>query len=172
MKIGTKSLLYGAHQFFLHPWYVARAWSKLYGFPRDPRLWVAFMVHDWGYFGKSNMDGPEGETHVELGARIMGCLFGQAWGDFCRYHSRFYANADGKPYSRLCYADKLSVAIMPRRVYLALAKATGEIREYMGRCSAGEKYSVHNIDVTSEEAWFANVCAYLVRFVQDETGAE
>ena len=75
MKIGTKSVLFGAHCFFLHPWFVAAAWWKLYGFPWDPRLWVAFFVHDIGYLGKPNMDGPEGERHVEVGARIMSFLF-------------------------------------------------------------------------------------------------
>ena len=71
MKTGTKSVLFGAHCFFIHPWFVAAAWWKLYGFPRDPRLWIAFFVHDLGYLGKPNMDGVEGETHIELGARIM-----------------------------------------------------------------------------------------------------
>ena len=71
MKIGTKSVLYGAHCFLIHPWFVMFAWWKLYGFPNDIRLWVAFFVHDLGYIGKINMDGIEGETHVELGARIM-----------------------------------------------------------------------------------------------------
>lgn len=75
MKVGTKSVLFGAHCFFLHPFFVAIAWTKLYGFPFDPRLWVAFFVHDLGYLGKPNMDGPEGETHVELGGKIMGFLF-------------------------------------------------------------------------------------------------
>ena len=71
MKIGTKSLLFGAHNIIIHPVLVFIAWWRLYGFPFDPRLWIAFLVHDWGYFGKSDMDGSEGETHVELGARIM-----------------------------------------------------------------------------------------------------
>jgi hypothetical protein len=75
MKVGTKSVLFGAHCFFLHPIFVAIAWTKLYGFPFDPRLWVAFFVHDLGYLGKPNMDGKEGETHVELGAKIMRFLF-------------------------------------------------------------------------------------------------
>src|SRR5579863_3099451 len=98
MKIGTKSVLFGAHCFFLHPWFVAAAWWKLYGFPWDPRLWVAFFVHDIGYLGKPNMDGPEGESHPEVGARIMQRLFdrnlfGQGdavrhrWHDLCLYHS-------------------------------------------------------------------------------------
>ena len=71
MKIGTKSVLFGAHCFFLHPWFVAAAWTKLYGFPLDPRLWVAFFVHDLGYIGKPNMDGPEGERHPSTGAELM-----------------------------------------------------------------------------------------------------
>ena len=71
MKIGTKSVLFGAHCFLLHPFFVAIAWIKLYGFPFDPRIWIAFFVHDLGYFGKPNMDGEEGETHVEFGAKIM-----------------------------------------------------------------------------------------------------
>ena len=75
MKIGTKSVLFGAHCFFLDPWFVAVAWWRLYGFPWDPRLWVAFFVHDIGYLGKPNMDRPEGERHVEVGARIMSFLF-------------------------------------------------------------------------------------------------
>lgn len=71
MKIGTKSVLFGAHCFALHPFFVAAAWIRLYGFPFDPRIWIAFFVHDLGYLWKPNMDGPEGETHVELGAAIM-----------------------------------------------------------------------------------------------------
>lgn len=75
MKIGTKSILFGAHCFFLHPWFVALAWWKLYGFPFDPRLWFVFFFHDFGYIGKPNMDGEEGEKHVELGAIIVSRLF-------------------------------------------------------------------------------------------------
>lgn len=75
MKIGTKSLLFGYHQFLIHPLFVARAWWKLYGFPWDPRLWFAFFTHDLGYWGKPNMDGPEGESHPWTGANIMGGLF-------------------------------------------------------------------------------------------------
>ena len=35
MTIGTRSVLYGAHCAVLHPWFLAVAWSKLYGFPWD-----------------------------------------------------------------------------------------------------------------------------------------
>ena len=75
MKVGTKSVIFGVHCFLIHPWFVAMAWWRLYGFPWDPRLWVAFFVHDLGYWGKPNMDGPEGEMHPALGGRIMHFLF-------------------------------------------------------------------------------------------------
>ena len=70
MRIGTKSLLFGAHQFVLHPFFLAIAWRKLYGsFPTDPRIWLAFVVHDWGYWGCPNMDGDEGKLHPWRAAR-------------------------------------------------------------------------------------------------------
>jgi hypothetical protein len=75
MKIGTKSLLFGAHQFLLHPLQVAMGWYLLYGLPLDPRLWYAFVVHDWGYWGRSDMDGEDGEKHPIIGAGMMGFMF-------------------------------------------------------------------------------------------------
>jgi hypothetical protein len=149
VKIGTKSLLFGVHQFALHPWFVAAAWWKLYGFPIDPRLWVAFFVHDIGYWGKPNMDGREGEEHPLAGANIMRFLFdGEArhpftWYGFCLYHSRFYAKKHGAQFSRLCVADKLAIALVPQWLYLIQARLTGELEEYMrgtgARTPAGER---------------------------------
>jgi len=76
LRVGTKSVLFGAHCFLIHPVFVLIAWIRLYGFPVDPRIWIAFFVHDLGYLGKPNMDGKEGETHPELGARIMNIFDG------------------------------------------------------------------------------------------------
>ena len=90
MKIGTKSILFGAHCLFIHPVFVLIAWCRLYGIPYDPRIWIAIFVHDLGYLGKPNMDGKEGERHVELGAKIMS-IFGDKWRDLSLYHSRYYA---------------------------------------------------------------------------------
>lgn len=170
MKIGTKSVLFGAHCFIVHPLFVAVAWWRLYGFPCDVRLWVAFFVHDLGYVGKPNMDGPEGELHVEWGAHLMERLFGPEWGDFCRYHSRFYARRDGKQYSRLCVADKLSVALEPWWFYLPRAWASGELAEYMALAGGknGSKYAGEPNspavaqDVASDDPriWFRGMTAY------------
>ena len=137
MKVGTKSLLFGAHQFIIHPIIVFIAWTKLYGFPWDPRLWIAFIVHDWGYWGKPNMDGKEGETHVELGAKIMKWLFdgktnipNTYWYNFTLYHSRFYAKNNNRPISRLCVADKYAIVLEPTWLYLPRVIFSKEIKEY------------------------------------------
>ena len=139
MRMGTKSLLFGVHQFMLHPLFVALAWTKLYGFPVDPRLWVSFIIHDWGYYSKEKMDDKNGETHPYLGARIMRFFFGDEWGDFCLCHSRSAAANFGKPISQLCYADKFSIVLTPRWLYLLLSKATGELYEYMSSCDESVK---------------------------------
>ncbi len=176
MPVGTRSVLFGAHCFLLHGWFVAEAWRRLYGFPWDPRLWVAFFVHDLGYIGKPNMDGAEGEEHVHLGADIMERLFGKAWGDFSRYHSRFVAKRECKPVSTLCIADKLAIVLTPGWLYLPMARATGELAEYRRlseqRAAAGEpvfkaKYVSMNIWDPEEEKWLANVKEYLTRWVAE-----
>lgn len=195
MKIGTKSVLFGAHQFLIHPLFVALAWWQLYGFPWDPRLWVAFFVHDLGYWGKPNMDGPEGEEHPWLGARIMGALFDDPdqiycvspgcegcatcdrahegafrWHDFTLYHSRFMAKSHDKACSRLCVADKLAGCLEPDWLYLARVIATGEIAEYMAIAAhkEGGKYKNEAIDHDAgRRAWRRSVKAYLLRWVAE-----
>lgn len=160
MRIGTRSLLFGAHQFVLHPLLVALAWWRLYGFPWDPRLWVAFIVHDWGYWGRSDMDGPEGEDHVLLGARIMHRLFGHRWAELCFYHSRFKARQHGHDPSRLCVADKLVFVLEPRWLYLPRVWLSGELREYLERARQDTKYADQDVDATSARMWHRDVRAY------------
>jgi len=166
MRIGTKSVLFGAHCFFLHPFFVARAWYELYGFPLDPRLWVAFFVHDFGYFGKPNMDGPEGETHVEFGAGIMRKLFGDKWGDFCLYHSRYYAKKHDKDPSQLCFADKLSFAYTPRWIYLPMVSMTGEINEYLQNAqrSDSQHWTPTGFDKVK---WHKQLKEYIIKWVNE-----
>ena len=122
MTIGTKSVLYGAHQFILHPIILFIAWWRIFRFPWNPRLWVLFFIHDLGYIGKPNMDGPEGETYVEFGANLSGRLFGDSYRYLALYHSRFYAKSHNKPISNLCIADKYAIVIMPTYIYLFLVK--------------------------------------------------
>lgn len=178
MRIGTKSVLFGAHCFFIHPWFVARAWTRLYGFPLDLRLWAAFFLHDIGYIGKPNMDGAEGETHVELGAKVMHFLFDRPttyenrdglyfWHDFCLYHSRYYAKRAGKPVSRLCYADKLAFAVTPKWLYLPMVKITGELEEYMN----DTKYGDDRANWTPSQ-WFDRVSQWVTNWTKENAYAE
>jgi hypothetical protein len=175
MKVGTKSLLFGVHQFIIHPIFVFIAWWKLYGFPSDPRLWVAFIVHDWGYWGKSNMNGKdEGETHPELGARIMHKLFDKdyniegtiipdnSWYYFTLYHSRYYAKNDLHPISKLCVADKYVFCIQPKWMYIPLAILSGDIYEYMD-----ENIDRHELRHTIKSHWFDHVYEDMTNWVNE-----
>lgn len=178
LPVGTKSILFGAHCWFIHPWFVALAWKRLYGWPLDPRLWLAFVIHDWGYWGSPNMDGAEGERHVEWAATVMRRLFGIGWGNFCLYHSRFYAVRDGQPFSRLCVADKLAFCLTPRWLYLPMVNWSGEIHEYIElarkRTAGGEpKYASMKLSTSGQESWWNDVCEYLERWVAaHKDGAE
>lgn len=133
MTTGTKSLLFGAHCFFLHPFFVAWGWWRLFGFPWDPRLWCCFLFHDIGYWGMSSVEGPGSERHVEFGARMVGLLCGDTFADECRRHSRQWCLRNGSPISRLCLADKMAFALMPAWLYLPMARRSGELAEYMAR---------------------------------------
>lgn len=84
LSIGTKSVLFGVHCFFLHPWFVWAVWIRLYSWTWSLPTVVSFFVHDLGYFGKHDMDGEQCEKHVELGAKIMHALF-----DFYVFESQY-----------------------------------------------------------------------------------
>ncbi len=178
-RVGTKSVLIGAHCFFIHPWFVALAWWKLFGFPYDVRLWVAFFVHDLGYVGKPNMDGEEGERHPELGAEIMHWLFDRedilnvdddlTWYNFALLHSRFYAKKNALNVSKLCFADKLSFCLTPYWLYIPMATLTGEIDEYMKLAKAPTKWKAIT---RTEHDFYQNRDATLHLVVDDEGRSE
>lgn len=193
MKTGTKSVLIGAHCFFIHPFFLALAWWILYGFPRDWRLWLAFFVHDIGYWGKSKMDDDEGELHPIPGALIMAkwadkkpdlcgtclklqsnsCWDERPWAQFTLLHSRFMARRCKRNHSRLCVADKLATCLMPWWLYLPMVNLTGEIHEYMDIAHAkeGGKYSnmerLEAIQARDQRAWFQNMTIYMRAWVEE-----
>jgi len=174
MNIGTRSVLYGAHCAVIHPWFLAAAWWKLYGFPWDVRLWAAFWLHDIGYLSKRDMDGSEGETHVELGARVMSLLFGKSWGAFTASHSRYWAKKNGRQFSRLCVADKLAFVMTPAWLYLPMARATGELAEYMLRAKERQAGSEHftameSAQLNSQDSreWLSGLKSYTRRWIEE-----
>jgi len=128
MKQGSKSLLFGVHQFLWHPVTVYLAWCHLYGLP-NVRTMMCIFVHDLGYWGRGDMDGAEGVFHTEKGACMM-LPFGREYAELCLYHSRTYAKAWHVQPSRLCWADKLSICYDPAPFYLFRARLSGELEEY------------------------------------------
>jgi hypothetical protein len=131
MTTGTKSLLFGVHQFLIHPFVVWLAWISLYKRLPTWKETVCIIIHDWGYWGKAKMDDAEGEKHPEVGAKIALYLFKDSkWSFFCLYHSRHYARHFKVEPSRLCWADKYSITFEPWWLYLPRAWLSGELEEY------------------------------------------
>lgn len=187
MKMGTKSILLGAHAFWLHPWFVARAWWKLFGFPWDPRLWVAFFIHDLGYWGMEHMDDAMGELHPLWGATIMHKLFDgeivthgpnmetiwvrdERWFNFTLYHSRFLSKQRDVEPSLLCFADKLAIALTPWWLYLPMVRLTGEIKEYQRSVKHVEDlgFAWKGNSWKEDRGWFQMLQQRMRDFVQHE----
>jgi len=138
MRVGTKSVLFGVHQFIWHPATVFFAWRELYGKWPTFKEAVCIVVHDWGYWGCPNMDGPEGEMHPIYGALIASSICDKddhTYLDMVLFHSRHFADAAGALPSKLCWADKLSCKFDPWWFYLPRAILTGEIKEYRQRAA-------------------------------------
>lgn len=188
MKVGTKSLLFGAHQFLLHPIFVTLAWKKLYKKWPNKMERGCVLIHDWGYYSKPNMDGAEGETHPEWAAnwalqhmdshtdKVMDgymCLHKYRnrppWCSLLLFHSRFYAKKFKNKPSKLCWADKLGTAMYPVWLWVLLCKLTGELDEYMTAMK-------HREDMGPvEENPFKYFRAYrekVKRMIREETGID
>lgn len=130
MKLGTRSLLFGVHQFLWHPFTVWLAWVKLYGSYPTWRECVCIIIHDFGYWGCKDMDGPQGQWHPYTGARIALKLFGSEHANLVLLHSRTLAARMKAEPSKLCWADKCSMLYDPQWFYLFRARLTGELKEY------------------------------------------
>jgi len=134
MRMGTKSLLWGCHQFLLHPIFTLWGWVRLYGWRSvDLVVILVAIIHDWGYWGCSSMDGDDGFVHplrTPLQPRWDKTWF-DPLGEEIWYHSRHLcAELRAEP-SRLCWADKLGTALMPSWLWAIMAAASGEGWEYM-----------------------------------------
>jgi hypothetical protein len=133
MKVGTKSLLFGGHQFIIHPLFVYMAWVKLY--KKLPNLGetICIIIHDWGYWGSPNMDGARGEFHPNIPSGWLIRLnkgMPNYYSNLILCHSRFMARKYAMPVSKLCLPDKYGVALTPIWLIVFLTKLSGEIKEY------------------------------------------
>lgn len=184
MRIGTKSILFGAHAFWLHGWFVAAAWWRLYGFPKQLWLWVAFFVHDIGYWGKADMDGKEGESHPLVGAQLLynaefylvkflkwqgvNARVTGSWGNEVLLHSRFWARQRGTLPSDLCRADKYSITLVPWWLYVPMTSFTGEIHEYANQAKHHSDMSRthpntawNSVTWSARKKWFLDLQAHM-----------
>lgn len=173
MKIGTKSILFGVHQFLWHPLTVALAWKRVHR--RWPNWWesVCIAVHDLGYWGSPEMDGIRGKLHPLVGAwlaqeivwaicaltfrskRTQAVLGTRAY-MLTLYHSSWMAKMDLREPSALYLPDKVSILHDPDQFYLLRAKATGEIKEYVDNSPMKVFRDMPGIDV--DMAWLAWYC--------------
>lgn len=163
MQVGTKSVLFGVHQFLLHPLMVYRCWRQLYG---RIRWWeaVALFCHDLGYWGCDSMDGVGGERHPEFGGEltfkivlfisdnIVSAIMAQ---DLAVGHSKTFSRLRCQPVSRLWAADKLGSTIYPRWLYLFLARLSGELAEYRQNAARYHERSGKGCPLSAtDEEWF------------------
>ena len=137
--IGTRSVLFGVHQFIIHPLLVTLAWRKCYR--RFPN-WVEFVaicVHDLGYAGCGDLDGHEGLLHPIRGAALAARIAGPDAGRLALWHSNSFSKLCGHPVSALYLPDKVSVLMEPRWCYLLRGLLSGEVWEYI-RTNAPPEY--------------------------------
>ncbi len=187
MKTGTKSVLFGVHAFWWHPITVYLAWIQLYR--RWPTFWqtIAIFFHDLGYWGSEKMDDEHGELHPVRAVRLMRRLFGWRGVEAAHqvlYHSRFLCARWGKTAShgdvtfnivpsKLCWADKLSLAFDPRWFYLFRARLSGELAEY--RKNAVQSGGLAEFDSRgrplSDSVWFDWIRAKCIRVAYQQEHA-
>lgn len=123
------------------------------------------------------MDGDEGEDHVHLGAKIMGLFFGSDWADFTVRHSRYWAKKNGVTVSKLCYADKLAFLLTPGWLYLPMARATGELAEYMAKsrdrqagCAPLTDIERMQLQSPDPKVWLRELQNYTRRWMEQHRG--
>lgn len=140
MNVGTKSILFGVHQFVWHPMTVAAAFIRVHR--RLPKWWeaIGILCHDLGYWGSPEMDGDIGVNHPRPGAAIAAKICGlfsneRAWDVyfFCLYHSSHFARIHGAQTSALYLPDKVCILFDPGWFYLLRSRLSGELDEYVLR---------------------------------------
>lgn len=170
MRVGTKSLLFGYHQLLLHPLFVAAGWRRMYGWTWDPRIWLAFFLHDVGYFGKPNMDGLEGEQHPFFGAKVLHFLFdkpGSAeWYHFSLYHSRKLAWTYISEPSKLCWADKMAWMLYPKWLLRLMYRLSGEGEEYLTSVTVDVK-GTKIAPQKDRDSWYEEVWKIGIKMLRD-----
>jgi hypothetical protein len=121
---------------------------------------VMTRVFDIGIFGERPLHPAiQGNESIEQSNKyiwINGEPFGQ-WGQFCLFHSRYYAKKAGAQPSKLCFADKLAFCLTPRWLYLPMVTLTGEIKEYLENAQTGY----------DKITWHKQLCGYFSMWIAE-----
>lgn len=164
MKLGTKSLLFGAHQLVLHPIFVLWGWIKLYGWGTiTPRILLAIIIHDWWYWGEESMDGG-GKYHPIEAALWVSDHLGTKWDDIADeilLHSRHLSKELKVQPSRLCWADKLSLKLMGGWLWAILAHLSKEGYEYMENPYGQDYVKGQSKNVRGLKKFHESFCEYM-----------
>lgn len=153
MKLGTKSLLFGVHQFILHPLLVWFSWILLYKNAPNWKELICIFIHDWGYWNIFFLKDAEGDRHPEVAAKIANKLFGQKYYFFILGHSTFYNTRYDVKISKLMAPDKYWHCIVPFWFFKMLSIPSGEFKYYRTRKGARQ---VADLDV-SDKIWWLNL---------------
>lgn len=168
MSTATKTILFGTHNFIVHPIFVFIAWLIRYRKLPSMGQLLAIFVHDLGLFGKDDIDGESGESHPEAVYRWLlrqSDKSGLAWLKKVYFeaaeevvgHSRFYAMKYNHKLSKLFQADKLGVGLYPSWLYIMLGTLSGEINEYMTRAENGKYKATGQFGKMDKLTWFLDV---------------
>lgn len=158
MRTGTKSLLFGVHQFIWHPITVHLAWRRLFGWP-SLRETACIFIHDWGYWGCEEMEGVHSAKRVLVAAAIADLLFGRPYYDLILLQNRYFAKKLKRTPSKLYWAKRLSVAYDPQPFYLLRARLSGELIQARAQAARSHHLPLNN----SDETWMAWVRSKLSR---------
>lgn len=169
MKAGSKTLLFGTHNFIIHPIFVFTAWLIRYRSLPNLAEFIAICFHDVGLWGLPNLDGEEGEQHPA----IIGDWFFSLSFKFKKYsyfselfqkvaniilgHSRFFAMQRQVNLSKLFQADKLAVGLYPSWLYIFLGTLSGEINEYMAKAENGKYKASGQFGKIDKLTWFLDL---------------
>ncbi|MEW6614008.1 MAG: hypothetical protein AB1401_00830 [Thermodesulfobacteriota bacterium] len=170
MRIGRKSLLFGCHQFILHPIFVLIAWIRLYGWPRNKWIYVGILIHDWGYWfssGYNSVFDSDFDIHTVWAYSKLLSQDRKA-AEECLYHSRFLAIQRKKTPSRLCWADKMASAIMPSWLWALLAWLSGEGDIYRNN----RKYETYRDEKISLKEWHKEYAKFILPVVEKNGGRQ
>ena len=128
MRLTWRSYIIGMHNPTIHGLAIVKAWIKLYYKLPSPKEAFCIVFHDIGYLWQNKIDGPE-DKHPEFGARLCG-LMGKSYFEMCICHSRVYAKKYTLDLSKLGYADKASLLMLPNWLFKNMIWIGGEASEY------------------------------------------